>query len=106
MVQAMSSERLRLENEHYHNTAGVSSGNRQVGFLPAFCDLETGRTELSRFARGGLAPLHLLNGLPKEWIRKRDACGNVLAVKASVIAGFLRDGCFYTRDEAARAAIA
>ena len=103
MTQPMSSATLRHENRHYRNTAGVSAGNRHLGFLPAFCDLETGRTELSRFASGMPAPLHLLDGLPQEWIQEQAPGGNLVALKTSVIAGFLRDGCFYTRDEAARA---
>jgi hypothetical protein len=50
-----------------------------------------------------LAPIHLLCGLPAEWVVSRDAAGGVSAVKPSIVAGFLRDGRFYTREEAARA---
>jgi hypothetical protein len=50
-----------------------------------------------------LAPIHLLSGLPPEWVVTRDAAGGVSAVKPSIVAGFLRDGRFYTREEAARA---
>jgi hypothetical protein len=38
-----------------------------------------------------------------QLVVKRDRAGNTLGVKASVIAGFVRDGRFYTREEAARA---
>jgi hypothetical protein len=50
-----------------------------------------------------LAPIHLLCGLPDEWVVTRDSAGCVSSVKASVVAGFLRDGRFYTRQQAAQA---
>jgi hypothetical protein len=74
-----------------------------VPVAAAFCDRETGRTELSRFACGSPAPCHLIDGLPEDWVVARDAAGNAVAIKGSVVAGFVRDGRFYTREEAARA---
>jgi hypothetical protein len=44
----------------------------------------------------------MLDGLPTEWVVKRDPAGRVTAVKGSVVAGFLLGGRFYTREEAAR----
>jgi hypothetical protein len=58
--------------------------------------------ELSRLAGGTPAPVHLLGGLPEEWVIDRDAGGGVCAVKASVVAGFLRGDRFYTREQAVR----
>jgi hypothetical protein len=49
--------------------------------------------------------MHLLDGLPDEWVVERDAAGRVRAIKDSVIAGFVRDGRFYTREQAAAAAL-
>ena len=92
MLSLMSIQRLRCENRRYRGTRGISQNNRGAGFLPAFCDMETGRTELSRLAGGRPAPIHLLCGLPDEWVATRDAGGTVLALKASVVAGFLRGG--------------
>jgi len=103
MATSMTSQRIRRENRCFRGTGGVSANNRASGFLPAFCDLETGRTELSRLPGGVPAPIHLLGGLPDEWAVGRDPTGGILAVKASVVAGFLRDGRFYSREEAARA---
>jgi len=100
----MTNERLRTENRIYDGTGGVSAGNRTAGFVPAFRDTATGRVEPSRLADGSPAPMHLLAGLPEEWILARGEGNRVLAVKATVIAGFLRAGAFYTRAEAARAA--
>jgi hypothetical protein len=103
MHTLMTRRRIRDENRAFRGTCGISQNNHSAGFLPAFCDLETGRTQLSRCAGGTPAPIHLLCGLPDEWVVARDAAGGVAAVKASVVAGFLRDGRFYTREEAARA---
>ena len=94
-------ERLREENETYAGTGGVSENNCTQRFLPAFQDQSTGRVELARKADGGQAPMHLLCCLPDEWVTERDAEGQILALKDSVVAGFVRDGEFYTREEAA-----
>jgi hypothetical protein len=102
MSRLMTAERLKKENLAYGDTAGVSAGNRAAGFIPAFCDTATGRVEPSRLADGSLAPVHLLSGLPGEWVVVRGEDNRVLAVKETVIAGFLREGVFYTRAEAAR----
>jgi hypothetical protein len=56
---------------------------------------------ISCFADGRPAPIHLLDGLPADWVTVRGAGGRVLAVKASVVAGFIRGGRFYTRAQAA-----
>lgn len=98
-------ERLRLENRTYAGSGGVSRHNRHRGFLPAFFDSETGRSVLSRFADGRVAPVHLLDGLPDEWVETRDRQGRVRSVRPGVIAGFVLDGRFYTREQAARAVL-
>jgi hypothetical protein len=103
MDRMMTGENLRKENLAYGGTGGVSSGNRAAGFIPAFCDTATGRVELSRLADGTPAPMHLLGGLPREWVVTRGDGNEVLAVKATVVAGFLHAGEFYTRDQAAQA---
>lgn len=92
---------LKTENQQFSGTAGVSHNNRSCGFTPAFCNLETHAVEPSRFASGAIAPVHIIDGLPSDWIESWDAEGFVMAVKGSVIAGFLREGCFYTREQAA-----
>ena len=94
---------LRRQNGEFSGSGGVSAGNRQCGFIPAFCNTRSGRCVRSRFADGTPAPVHTLDGLPGNWIRKRDADGHVTATIATIIAGFPRDGRFYTREEAAAA---
>ena len=103
MYPLMTGERLRKENLAYEGTGGVSAGNRAARFIPAFCDTATGRVEPSRLADGRLAPMHLLVGLPPEWVIARGDGNEVLALKSTVIAGFLHAGTFYTRAEAAQA---
>lgn len=80
----------------------VSTGNHTAGFIPAFRDSATG-VEPSRLPDGTQAPMHLLAGLPREWVVARDEGNEVLAVKATVVAGFLHAGLFYTREQAAQA---
>jgi hypothetical protein len=48
--------------------------------------------------------MHVISCLPDEWAAERDAAGEIVRLKDSVIAGFVRDGRFYTREEAATAA--
>ena len=45
--------------------------------------------------------LHLLVGLPEEWVTGRDENGHIVAVRDTIVAGFVRDEVFYTREEAA-----
>ncbi len=105
MNRLLTTETLRKENLAFVGTGGVSAENRSSGFLPAFYDAATGRAALARFADGRPAPMHLLDGLPDDWVAERDSAGRIRAVKDSVIAGFVRDGYFYTREQAAQAAL-
>lgn len=95
----LSTEVLVEENRIYRRTGGVSRENKERGFLPAFRDETTGTAYLSRFADGRVAPLHVLDGLPSELVTDRDPTGRVRAVKDSVVAGFVRNGQFYTRKQ-------
>lgn len=97
----MTRNRMRRENLAFAGTGGVSPVSRKACFEPAFRDDSTGRVELSRYASGALAPMHLMDGLPAEWVLERDPDGRACALKASIVAGFVRDGEFYTREQAA-----
>lgn len=94
---------LLRENAAFRGTGGVSAGNRALGFVPAFLDMETGAVYRSRFADGSDAPIHVLDGLPDTVVVSRSASGDVSAVKSTVIAGFSRGGQFFTREQASRA---
>ena len=100
---ALDLNQLTRENLAFDGTYGVSRNNRSLGFAPAFRDTETGRVEIARFANGRPAPMHLLEGLPQEWAVGHGGDGRICAVKASIVAGFLHGGLFYTREQAAAA---
>lgn len=97
----MNQSILEQETIAYQGSGGVSADNRCFGFRPAFRNNATGNVYPSRFADGRLAPIHMIDGLPDELVVARSAGGKVIAVKESVQSGFLLNGCFYDRDEAA-----
>lgn len=101
MTQTVSLNTLAAENRFFAGTGGVSQENRHCGFLPGFLDQDTGVVYLSRWADGRPAPFHALDGLPNHLVLTRGLDGRVMAIKTSVIAGFVRRGCFYTREQAA-----
>lgn len=103
MAQTMTSTTLETENRQYTNTGGVSCENWDLGFIPGFLDQETGLIYLSCWTDGNIAPMHLLDGLPEHLVLDRHPSGRVSTIKGSVIAGFIRDGHFYTRKQAANA---
>ncbi len=92
---------LVKENEQFQGTRGVSGNNRELGFEPAFLNKETGQIEIARLRNGRPARMHLISWLPPEWATDVDDQGVVVSLIPCVIAGFTRDGVFYTRTEAA-----
>lgn len=101
MVRAVTFEEFAEDSQAFQGTGGVSTNNRSLGFVPAFLDTATGVVYISRNLNGTLAPCHCLDGLPDALVACRDGKGRVLAIKVSVIAGFERNGCFFTREQAA-----
>lgn len=99
----LSAGSLAEQNSTYRGSGGVSAVNHRHGFRPAFLDLVSGVTYLSCFANGCAAPVHVLDGLPDELVVERDPQGRITAVREGIIAGFMCDGAFYTREQAARA---
>jgi hypothetical protein len=102
MKQMLTSDDVAQQSAAYRGTGGVSAGNRAYGFLPAFLDRESGRIHLSCDARGIPAAVHQFDGLPAEWVVTRDREGRPSAVKSSIEAGFVREGYFFTREQAAQ----
>lgn len=102
MKQMLTYPLLGKENRIFKGTGGVSQENRGCGFVPAFYDSHSCQAVISRFANGKPAPIHVLDGLPKEWVTAPDKSGRAVGVKGSVIAGFMSQGKFYTRAQAAR----
>jgi len=101
MARMLTEQELQFEMQTFAGTGGISANNRNSGFHPAFLDTTTHAVYLSRFLNGQPAPFHLLDGLPDDVVVSRDAAGRVEAVKPSVVSGFVCEGEFYTRDEAA-----
>jgi hypothetical protein len=97
----LSSRYLQMETAAHRGTGGVSAENRALGFRPAFHDTATGETYPSTFADGRPAPFHVLDGMPETLVLARDRYGRISRVIGSVVAGFVRDGIFYTRAQAA-----
>ena len=96
----LTSRGLRQQCRLFRGTGGASEDNREAGFVPAFLNRDTGETHVSVYADGRLAPVHMLDGLPDAVIVRRNRSGKVTAVRGSIVAGFLRDGRFYTREQA------
>jgi hypothetical protein len=96
---AMSPRQLRSENRRFKGRGGTSRENCSAGFVPAFKDCATGRVYRSRFADGRPAPMHLLEGLPAHLLSGSRSA----AAAATLVSGFLREGRFYSRAEAAHA---
>ena len=98
----MDSKTLQRQNHEFAGTYGVSIANRRAKFVPAFRDTDTDRVEIARFRNGQAATMHLICGLPEEWAIDHDEHGSICRVKQSIVAGFVRDGIFYSREQAAR----
>jgi hypothetical protein len=75
-----------------------------LGFRPAFLDFATCAIYLARHRDGRVADFHSLDGLPEPLVTRRPLTGRVTATKPTLIAGFERNGYFFTRAAAARAA--
>jgi len=101
MAWMLTTYRLKADNRRFAGTGGVSAENQGRGFIPGFLDQETGVVYHSRRADGTPASFHALEGLPEHLVRERDGGGHITGIKSSVVAGFIRQGCFYTREQAA-----
>ena len=97
----MNKQDIGQQNRQFTKTGGVSKNNRRLKFIPAFMDSDTGEVSPSLFENGAASPIHLLEGLPAHWAVAWDSKGRISRVKESVVAGFLRDNQFYTRQETA-----
>ncbi|MEK7323082.1 MAG: hypothetical protein AABZ84_08390 [Pseudomonadota bacterium] len=102
MRQMMTYDDLSEVSASFRDTGGVSEENRSLGFRPAFFNRDNGRFLMACNAEGTPAAVHQFDGLPDDWVAGRDQSGRPVAVKASVVAGFVRGGCFYTREQAAQ----
>ena len=97
----LSLAELAAQNQRFACTGGVSAENRTQGFRPAFFDTDDNRIHIARFADGRLAPMHVFDGLPGDLVVRRTHAGRVVAVKSSLVSGFVRENQFFTREQAA-----
>lgn len=102
MKRMLTSEDVIQESLVYRGTGGVSAENQAYGFRPAFLDRDTGRIHLCHAVTGDQATAHRFEDLPEECIVAHDAQGRPCAVKAALVAGFEREGYFFTREQAAQ----
>lgn len=94
---------LAQETAAFQGSGGTSAESSGSGFRPAFRDERTGVVYASCFRDGRPASFHLLDGLPDELVISRNEAGAVVAVQGCVTSGFVKEGRFYTREEAAEA---
>lgn len=70
------------------------------GFAPAYLNLQTGAMVHSTFSNGVEAPVHLLEGLPGDWLDSPATAGSQPVLKEGIIPGYIRDQTFFTREQA------
>lgn len=97
----MDRQTLLQENREFLGTRGVSENNWCEGFAPAFLDKRSGKIELARHKDGTPAPFHLIEWLPHDWGQILGCDGAVKRLRQDIVAGFERDGLFFTREEVA-----
>ena len=97
----LTSRGLRQQCRLYRGTGGASEDNRAEGFIPAFLNRENGEVHLYVSSDGQVCSVHTLDGLPDSVVVRRNRNGMVTAVRSCIVAGFVRNGHFYTREQAA-----
>ncbi len=102
MARHRNQQAVTAESRRYSGTCGESELACQNQFAPAFCNRADGRVELARLPNGNPAPMHLISALPQDWAARCDDKGHVLTLIDSIEAGFVKNGRFYSREEAAR----
>src|SRR3569623_132294 len=102
MKQSFTRDQLQHQAAVYLGTGGVSDANQQFGFKPAFLNRDSGECALSCDACGSPAAIHQFDGVPESWVALREASGRPVALKSSVVSGFMRNGQYFTRDQAAQ----
>ena len=94
---------LSAEVEEFKGSGGIASENSELGFKPAFRHGETGEIFEAKDELGRPSGVHLLDGIPDKYVTERDEKhGDVIAVSGDIESGFLKQGKFYTRKEAAQ----
>jgi hypothetical protein len=87
---------LKEQRGTYQTVSGKSLSDLCIGFMPAFRDVTTGETHLALRPDGSLSPVHLIDGLPSNWVSKWDSNGRAMGLKSTIVAGFFRGERFYS----------
>ena len=95
----ISTVALEKQQKTYQKISGMNISDLCVGFIPAFRDLSTDETHLSITSEGKISPIHLIDGLPLDWVTEWDLQGYPKLLKPSVIAGFFRGENFFTLEQ-------
>ncbi|VAW81288.1 hypothetical protein MNBD_GAMMA12-1498 [hydrothermal vent metagenome] len=93
-------DKVERTSTHNSNDPGVST------FIPAYYDTQTDTVYLSRYKNGSVAPVHVLDSIPKELLSQSAAnksSTNNDELSQKVIVGFVFNNKFYTRAEALEA---
>lgn len=96
---------LQLNNQSITTHAVYKPHSKAVfesigfGFLPAFMDIKSKETHLSSYKNGKTAAVHILDGLPEDWIAEWGEDGRATTLKFGVVAGFMRAGIFYSLSD-------
>jgi len=103
----MTMQEVDQGTDKYRGKGGISSEAKTSGFQAAFRDNETNEVAIpmTDIGKGQTVPsgVHIFDGLPDNFVTEKNNYGEPIAVKGSVEAGFVRDGKFYTREEASAA---
>ena len=102
MIRSNNQAAVARASLAFRGSCGESEVACRHAFVPAFRNSSDGCVEIARLGDGNPAAMPH-SYLPSEWAARSDAQGNVLELIASVEAGFVRDGQFYSRAEAAAA---
>ena len=96
----MDSRSVSWQSQVYTGNRGVRDDASMSGFRPAFLDKATGRVAIARLRDGKPAAAHLIAWLPRDWAAEMQADGSIVRLRDGIIAGFVRDGVFLTREQA------
>lgn len=95
----MSQSLIAQQQGAYDQLGGAIFTDVSFGFMPAFKDLKTEEIHLSVYHSGELAVVHVLDNLPQNWVDEWGEDGHAISLKHGIIAGFMRNGDFYTLSE-------
>lgn len=90
----------RIQRQVHSCIRGLSVlTDASFGFMPAFYDPKTEEVHLATYEDGQPAVIHVLDGIPGDWVSEWGVDGRPVALKTGIIAGYMRSGAFFTLDD-------